>query len=223
LATHSASKDPSERIKWPVATLMDIADLPAGLSRTSDAAICIRPVPTTVTEWLEMLDLRDLPEGRFILQAGKVAECVEDLFVQAGNAPSSELSWLCEDLSRQAECLSAPAGETILRLRVERITNNACSKFHVDNVVSRLICTYRGPGTQVAFAGSEANVLTVPMGMPILLKGKRWSSASPVQLHHRSPPIEGTGIIRLMTVLEAVTEQDLIPNYDRAYHNLNSL
>lgn len=168
--------------------------------------------------------MRHLPEGRFILEADSVAQCVEDVFAQVGHPPSSGLAWLCEDLSRQAQCLSDPNGNTRLRLRVERITNNACSKFHVDNIVSRLICTYRGPGTQIALKNSvPENVLTLPTGMPILLKGKRWSDAQSVQLRHRSPPIEGTGLIRFATVLEAVTERDLIPNHDRAYHNLDSL
>ena len=95
---------------------------------------------------------------------------------------------------------------------------------HAQSSISRLSCTYRGPGTQIAPDQAFQNdPLTLPTGMPILLKGKRWSQANPVQLLHRSPPIEGTGLTRFLTVLEAVAEHDLIPHHDRDYHNLNSL
>lgn len=94
-----------------------------------------------------------------------------------------------------------------LRLRLDRVTTNACHKFHKDAVRARLICTYRGTGTQyrVSPDGAEPRrVYTVPTGAPVLLRGTLWPQHPASNLLHRSPPIEATGETRLVLVLDPV-------------------
>lgn len=62
-------------------------------------------------------------------------------------------------------------------------------ELHIDNVVARLICTYRGLGTEVGLEEAETkDIRGVPTGMPILLKGRRWRDGHDRRLRHRSPP-----------------------------------
>ena len=77
----------------------------------------------------------------------------------------------------------------------------------VDAVTSRLICTYRGTGTQYGIASDGEDpqrVFTAPTCMPIVLRGTLWPEDPPSGLRHRSPPIAGTGETRLLLVLDPV-------------------
>ncbi|MEL6792362.1 MAG: DUF1826 domain-containing protein, partial [Pseudomonadota bacterium] len=78
-----------------------------------------------------------------------------------------------------------------------------------DNVVARLLCTYRGPGTQYGVADSgedPGEIYETAEGAPILLRGELWRGDAPSGLKHRSPPIEGTGVARLVLVLDPIDE-----------------
>ena len=78
-------------------------------------------------------------------------------------------------------------------------------------MTARLICTYRGPGTQYCISHDHTDpkrFFTVPTGAPILLRGSRWPQRPASGLLHRSPPIEGTGETRLVLVLDPVLNED---------------
>ena len=105
-----------------------------------------------------------------------------------------------------------------IRLRLEPVSNNACSKFHIDKVVARLICTYRGPGTQVCVAPDVPDMIeSISTGLPILMKGRLWEQHEALTLMHRSPPISGTGITRWMVVIEGAAVDDGLFQYDQLY------
>ncbi|GGG66682.1 hypothetical protein GCM10011415_11900 [Salipiger pallidus] len=53
-----------------------------------------------------------------------------------------------------------------------------------------------------------AEVLTVPTGSPIVLRGTRWPESPLSGLLHRSPPIAGTGETRLLLVLDPVEDSE---------------
>lgn len=96
-----------------------------------------------------------------------------------------------------------------LRLRLDVVTNNACRKFHVDAITARLVCTYRGTGTQYGIStnGNDPDwVFTVQTGAPMLLRGTLWPEHPRSGLRHRSPPIEGTGETRLVLVVDPIAD-----------------
>ena len=109
-----------------------------------------------------------------------------------------------ESLAKEfASLMQAP----YLRLRFDVITTNACRRFHIDAVTARLVCTYRGTGTQYGIStdgNDPARVFTVPTGSPIVLRGTLWPEHPKSGLLHRSPPIEGTGETRCVLVLDPV-------------------
>ena len=116
---------------------------------------------------------------------------------------------LVDDISAMADIFSDVMQVPYVRLRLDVITTNACRKFHIDAVTARLVCTYRGTGTQygVSVDGAEPeHVFTVPTSSPIVLRGTLWPEAPSSGLRHRSPPIEGTGETRLVLVLDPLNE-----------------
>ena len=108
-----------------------------------------------------------------------------------------------------AEIRGADGLAATLRLRFDVVTGNACRKFHVDAITARLVCTYRGAGTQYGMStdGTDpSRVFAVATGAPILLRGSLWPEEPASGLLHRSPPIEGTGETRLVLVLDPIFE-----------------
>ena len=99
-----------------------------------------------------------------------------------------------------------------VRLRLQRITGDACRRWHADNVVMRLLCTYIGPGTQIlelpeaapVLAGGQpettATAWSLGTGEVAVLPGRLHPTAMPVV--HRSPPISDSGDVRLLLVID---------------------
>lgn len=87
-----------------------------------------------------------------------------------------------------------------IRLRLEVVTGDACRKWHRDYTDVRLVLTYLGPGTQFRRIDGTA-IEHVPEQSVALFKG-RLAPGCPGALEHRSPPIAGTGLRRLVLVLD---------------------
>ena len=116
---------------------------------------------------------------------------------------------LVNDVAALAEVLREIMPTSHLQMRFDVVTTNACRKFHIDAVTARLVCTYRGTGTQYGIStdGAEPQkIFTVPTGAPILLRGTLWPEPPRSGLLHRSPPIEGTGETRLVLVLDPIID-----------------
>ncbi|WP_299210264.1 DUF1826 domain-containing protein [uncultured Tateyamaria sp.] len=175
------------------------------------AAIWRRQIPPSVQGWLNALDPDVLPRGRVMLPTSAVAETVGHLFDMSGLPSGPERDWLQADISLLADTFADVMSTTLLRLRLDVVTTNACRKFHIDAVTARLVCTYRGTGTQYGVSprgNAPGRVFTVPTGAPILLRGTLWPEQPSSGLLHRSPPIEGTGETRLVLVLDPISEPD---------------
>jgi hypothetical protein len=134
----------------------------------------------------------------------------------AGGTPSGEpRDAFVADMAGLVARFAALAATRSVRLRLEVVTGDACRRWHRDCVPLRLICTYKGPGTLWTPPAMGAAVLAKPdddapqamafeAGDVALFKGCGW----PGQPHdggivHRSPRIAGTGITRLVLVLDA--------------------
>ena len=192
-----------------------IADDPAGLKTFLQpgcaAAVWRRQTPPDVQAWLDSLDPDLLPSGRVILPTDAVSETVGHLLEIYNTPTGPEREWLREDIVALAHLFSHLTSAKFLRLRLDVVTTNACRKFHIDAITSRLVCTYRGTGTQYGISTDGLDpkrVFTVQTGAPILLRGTLWPSQPPSGLLHRSPPIEGTGETRLVLVLDPITDPE---------------
>ena len=201
----------------PVAIATDLQTFVTGLNEVCDAALLVREMPVDIARSLNDRAVDRLPEGRFVLKFQEVVAALKALFETQGIDEDPALEWLTQDAAQLARALSLQFDTGLVRLRLEVIDDDACAKLHIDNVTARLICAYRGPGTQIGFPESAAETLyTAPTGQPLLLKGTRWPGTRP-NLRHKSPPMQGSGETRLVLVLEGVAPADIYPEYDTLF------
>jgi hypothetical protein len=178
---------------------------------TVAAAIWARRLRPSLQAWLDALPPEQLPAARVVLAAGRVPDCLGAIFDMAGTPPGPERDALGADIAALARIFADLMGARYLRVRLDVVRTDACRKFHLDAVTVRLVCTYRGTGTQYGLArGVETpdRICTAPTGAPILFCGTRATKGAPSDLRHRSPPIEGTGATRLVLVLDPVDDPD---------------
>ncbi|MEM1300820.1 MAG: DUF1826 domain-containing protein [Pseudomonadota bacterium] len=189
-----------------------------GILRPECAAIVWDRQPLArFQDWLDGLAPEQLPKTRTILRPADVQRAVTRICDLHETPDCAEREMLIGDIAAMAHIFAEVMETDYLRMRLDVITNNACRKFHIDAVTARLICTYRGTGTQYGIptdGPDPEHISTVPTGSPILLRGTRWPTRPASGLLHRSPPIEGTGETRLMLVLDPVED----PNDDAELH-----
>jgi hypothetical protein len=194
---------------------VDVTATPEGLATIRQpgcaAAIWHRHPLPGFQSWISSLYPRDLPNARVILRPDAVRTTVAEICEASGTPPGAERDRLCEDVAALANIFAGLMCARWLRLRLDVVTTNACRRFHVDAVTARLICTYRGTGTQYGIStdgGEPRRVFTVPAGSPIVLRGTLWPETPRSGLLHRSPPIEGTGETRLVLVLDPLDDPE---------------
>jgi len=175
------------------------------------AALWQRRVDPGWQAWINGLAPETLPQLRVILHPGRVRDAVSDACDVAGLDASAARDWLIEDIAALADRFAGLMRARFLRLRLDVIETDACRRFHIDAVTARLICTYRGTGTQYGISVDgevPRRVFTTPTGVPLVLRGTLWPGNPPSGLLHRSPPIEGSGETRLLLVLDPVDDPE---------------
>lgn len=173
------------------------------------AAIWRREPPSKVQAWVDALEPEMMPETRFALSPHRVAGALCLLFDQHGLPASECRTWLVRDIAERAGRFARIMKAGTLRLRLDVIGDNACRKFHLDNVAARLLCTYRGRGTQYGLAqpgGDPSIIHELPTGAVGLFRGALWPSTEGTGIVHRSPPISGSNETRLLLVIDPTTD-----------------
>jgi len=211
------------RLPQPTPSCAAISDDPLGLTRIFDPEIRIaqwrRPVDTVIGEWLDA-HADNLGIGfRQTLAAGETPE-LGRLPAGAGrDALAADLGLLGEMFG---ELLDAPT----IGLRLEVVRKAMCPRLHVDRVGIRLLCTYRGPGSEWVedaavdrrFLGAASGgrpdessglllpghrIERIPPFAVALLKGSLWQDSGGLGIVHRSPAVpEGQGP-RVLVALDA--------------------
>lgn len=186
-------------------------DLKTFLQPGCAAAILRRQPAPGFQNWIDELDPLQLPQGRIIVRPEAVLSAVTGLCDAASTPECNEREQLIGDVSDLSEIFAKLMRTPYLRLRLQAVKTNACRRFHIDAITARLVCTYRGLGTQYGISSDgndPARVFSVATGAPILLRGTLWPEKPASGLLHRSPPIEGTGKTRLVLVLDAVNDPE---------------
>jgi len=192
-----------------------VADTPEGLSalhRPGCAAAIWRRQPLPKFQsWIDGLDGEVLPRARVILRPEAVRATAAEICEACSTPAGPERDRFVDDVAALANIFAGVMRAHWLRLRFDVVTTNACRKFHIDAVTARLVCTYRGTGTQYGISTDGAaprRIFTVPTGAPILLRGTLWPERPRSGLLHRSPLIEGTGETRLVLILDPVDDPE---------------
>ena len=159
--------------------------------------------------WIDGLASPNLPSLRSIVAVEKSAETINAAFNAARTPAGDNRDYLINDAVALSESFAALLKVSHIRIRLDVVNDNACCLFHVDQVSARLICTYRGRGTQYGLWRPDSDpkkVHEVATGSPIVIRGTSWDNDVPSGLVHRSPPIEGSGKTRLLLVLDPIKD-----------------
>jgi len=194
-----------------VAVADDMAALSAFTEPGCAAAVWPRHLPAGFGDWINGLAPEQLPCGRVVTPAAEIAAVTRALFDEARTPAGPHRDWLARDIATLAAMFAEMNGARHLRLRLDVVDTNACRRFHIDAIRARLVCTYRGTGTQygISTAGAEPDpIFTVDTGSPFLMRGTLWPAKPATGLLHRSPPIEGSGETRLLLVLDPIYDPD---------------
>ena len=164
-----------------------------------------RPVDEHIAGWLEQHATALGTGFRQILPAGQTP----DLSRLPGGAGRTALA---QDIALLGDMLGELLDAPTIGIRLEVIRQAMCPRLHVDHVGIRLLCTYRGNGTEwvdsssvdrrflgAAGAGKpdESSGLlspghrieSIPPFSVALLKGSLWQGNAGGGIVHRSPPV----------------------------------
>lgn len=171
-----------------------------------------------ITRELSPLRASHLPDVRCWTSPASFDDDVSALLQQQGLDPLAFKNW-CSDLGWLAALFFRMSGGQDVALRLEATEDDGCRRFHVDRTHLRLLCTYRGPGTEWltdaqvdrgAQASGAPNEGIVRFGEPSqfepfwvgVMKGDAYPGNAGRGLVHRSPPIAGTGQTRVLFCLD---------------------
>lgn len=130
----------------------------------------------------------------------------------------ADFKHLLVDTCAIADQFFAVSGDREVRFRLMTIDSDNCHRFHVDTRALRLLCTYRGPGTEwlsdaqvdrAALARGAPNEAVARFGEPFrfethwvgIMRGEPDRDGS--GLVHRSPKLVGTDQTRVVFCLDA--------------------
>jgi hypothetical protein len=166
-------------------------------------------VPPGIDAQLDALPVELLPNFRLEGPLERVTGWLR-LLARTPGLPAA-IGWVIDDCARQAVRFVDVSGSAEIAIKLERICDDACRRLHHDYVAHRLVCTYRGPGTEwlpphhEAALGDARDVVPqawlvpVPRFAAALFAGRLLPGAKPIL--HRSPPIAGTGQVRLVLTI----------------------
>tara|TARA_B100000989_G_C19521638_1_gene464475 strand:+ start:171 stop:824 length:654 start_codon:yes stop_codon:yes gene_type:complete len=168
-----------------------------------------RRVHKGMQSWLDTIPVDHLPTGRIILPASKVRSAVIELMNISEMPNCAERQLLLDDICLLAHEFNKLFASSYLRLRFDIVTTNKCPKFHIDHVAARLLCTYRGVGTEYSFLDDQrrpTEIFPTPDRAVIVLRGTKWPTVCVNNLAHRSPEIYGENETRLLLVIDLVDD-----------------
>ena len=170
-----------------------------------------RRVHKRMQSWLDMLPVDQLPTGRIVLPVPQVRSAVTELMNISEMPECSERQLLLDDICLLAHEFNELFAPAYLRLRFDVVKTNKCPKFHIDHVSARLLCTYRGVGTEYSFLDDQkrpAVIFPTPCCAAIILRGTKWPTDCANNLVHRSPEITAGDETRLLFVIDPVDNSD---------------
>jgi hypothetical protein len=200
-----------------------IADQPTTLDAIHSPGVnlCLwqRPAQPAIIQELSSLQAATLPDVRCSTSPNSFDNDVKTLLQQQDLDPSAFKYWHT-DLCRLAELYFSISGNSDATMRLVTTKEDDCPRFHVDQTQLRMLCTYRGPGTEWltddqvdrgALSSGASNEAIIRFGEPKkfdlfwvgIMKGNAYPGNAGHGLVHRSPQISGSGKTRVMFCLDS--------------------
>ncbi len=205
---------PLEDIEQSVASEICTGETPDALAAVQRpncaAAIWRREVELGLAGALAGIEAEQLPTLRTGCALVDVQSVVSRACSQSGMEAEALREALTNDIGALTVAFSSVMKTDAVALRLDVITDDACRRFHTDNVEARLLCTYRGAGTQYGLEHDTDNepplIHQLRTGDVAIFRGAKWPGAERSAVVHRSPPIEKTTSlqdrVRLLLVVD---------------------
>lgn len=136
-----------------------------------------------------------------------IAEPAELVAVLYQRLPEAEgKAEFIADLEMLSQMLTCLMDCSAVGVRLKRLEKAMCPRFHTDHIASRLIVTYKGPGTEWQIQPphqSDQPHQVIRTGDVALLKGSGWNGNKDGAIWHRSPHTHQS---RLLLSLDPVGE-----------------
>ena len=180
----------------------------------TELVIWQRELPAGLHDWLERTDAANLPHLRIFVEPGNLRPALEPLLDECGLPADGMRGLLIDDMVGLVSAFADVTGIARVDVRLESIDHDACWRFHRDTVETRLVTTYRGPTTEWVLpvdaerAISDQTEYDGPLERlgdhDVAIFNGKWAGAER-GIVHRSPPVAGTGITRLLLCLNKKT------------------
>ena len=191
----------------------------AVLGRVRDPGVQLawwqRPIDDRLVAGIRAVPDQALPHLRLVVPSAGVTDALR----RAAACDGGTLSLLIRDVGELARRFAAITRAAGLLIRLERISGDACRRWHADHVPLRLLCTYRGPTTMLAppdavgraadgaVLADDSSVVQPTCLDVLILKGQRFGDATPPAVH-RSPPLADTGKTRYLLAIDPAYDPD---------------
>ncbi|MFV0386054.1 DUF1826 domain-containing protein [Paracoccus sp. (in: a-proteobacteria)] len=163
------------------------------------------PLPA-FTDWINALSPDQLPRLRTLVRVGAVEPSVHAACDLAGTPNGPDRDMLASDIAALAVILAGIIEAPLLQLRLDVVSPDACRSFRIDNNTSaRLLCSYRGTGTQLVTPGQGHAPTDVTTGSVALLRGRLWPGDEETALLHRLSLAGVRDETRLLAMIDPAT------------------
>ncbi len=178
----------------------------------TELVIWPRALPLCLTAWLEGLEAARLPDLRVLIRPCDLRPAVEPHMDGCGMPSGAMRDLLIGDVGALVTAFSEVTRSALVDVRLERVSHDACWKFHRDSVEARLVTTYRGPGTEWVQPAQAERALQdqkrfdgplEQLGIHDVALFKGNFAGAGKGIVHRSPPVSGSGQTRLLLCLNA--------------------
>lgn len=186
---------------------------PGPLKNAGPIAVFRRSLDPVIAEAIDELLVELLPtvrvEGDWAIVDAALAAGLADL---RRWQPWLE-GWLRDDIAFLGRLFSELTGATSLAVRLEAVDDDACSRFHADNLSYRLVTTYRGAGTEWV-SPRDAHLVQdgklsdpsacrrLERGWVGALRGAKGATPDVPAVLHRSPPVRSPDAVRLFLAID---------------------
>jgi len=186
----------------------------------TELVIWRRELPLRLKTWLERLDASRLPDVRVLVRPCDFRRAIEPHLDECGMPPGDMRDRLIGDVDGLVSAFAGITRSDFVDVRLERVSDDACWKFHRDCVEARLLTTYRGPATEWVLPHHAAQALREQKRFKGPIEHLRnhdvavfrGSCAGPGSgIVHRSPPVSGTGRTRLLLCLNELSAASPAP------------
>lgn len=185
----------------------------SSLERAGPISIFQRSLDHVIAEAIDELPAALLPSIRIDGDLAAIDRALRSALTDLRQWQSWLEAWLREDIAFLARLFTELTGAASLAVRLEPVSDDACSRFHADNMTHRLVTTYRGPGTEWVSPRDahlvQDGILTevsarrqLERGWVGVLRGAKRASPDAPALLHRSPPLRKPDEIRLFLAID---------------------